>query len=78
MTKSFCVILLTLSQKGLYYNQTHEQLFIRAYKGEYNVKDICCVDIDDELFTTIRDDMPEDEVIYELADFFKVLETVHV
>jgi len=36
------------------------------------LKDVCCVDIDDALFTTIRDDMPEDEVIYELADFFKV------
>lgn len=32
----------------------------------------CCVDIDDELFNQIKKDMPKDEIIYTLSDFFKV------
>lgn len=35
-------------------------------------KDICCIGVDCDLFKTIQDQMPEDEVIYTLADFFKV------
>lgn len=35
-------------------------------------KDICCVGVDCDLFKEIQENMPDDEVIYTLADFFKV------